>query len=64
MTSRERMEKLCELATKEHLNQILPHEIMQLEMIQAIRISNGDIDKVLNNWAENPELDPRLQHGN
>jgi len=61
MTSRERMVKLCELSVKQELNQILPHEIMQLELIQEIRRNNGEIDKVLKNWAENPELDPRIQ---
>jgi hypothetical protein len=61
MTSRERMVKLCELSVKQELNQILPHEIMQLELIQEIRRNNGEINKVLKNWAENPELDPRIQ---
>jgi hypothetical protein len=61
MTSRERMVKLCQLLVKQELNQILPHEIMQLELIQEIRRNNGEIDKVLKNWAENPELDPRIQ---
>jgi hypothetical protein len=59
MTSRERMVKLCELAAKEHFGTILPHEIVQLETIQTIRKENGEIDKVLKNWEENPELDPR-----
>lgn len=61
MTSRERMVKLCQLLVKKELNIILPHEIMQLEMIQEIRRNNGEIDKVLKNWAENPDLDPRIQ---
>jgi len=61
MTSRERMVKLCQLSVKQELNQILPHEIMQLELIQEIRRNNGEIDKVLKNWAENPELDPRIK---
>lgn len=62
MTSRERMIKLCELSVKKELNNILPHEIMQLELIQEIRRNNGEIDKVLKSWAENPELDPRIKH--
>lgn len=61
MDSRQRMIKLCELAVKQELKTILPHEIIQLELIQQIRKENGEIDKVLKNWAENPELDPRLQ---
>ena len=59
MTKGERMIKLAELATKEHLNQILPHEIIQLSFIQAIRQENGEIATVLKNWKENPHLDPR-----
>lgn len=60
MTSRERMVKLCQLLVKQELKQILPHEIMQLELIQQIRLQNGEIAKVLKNWEENPELDPRI----
>jgi len=62
MTQKERMIKLCELSVKEHLQTIMPHEIIQLELIQAIRKENGEIAKVLKNWEENPELDPRIQH--
>jgi hypothetical protein len=61
MTSKERMAKLCELAVKEQMKTIMPHEMIQLEMIQAIRKENGEIDKVLKNWKDNPHLDPRLQ---
>ena len=59
MTTLERNTLLCKLAVKEHLNTIEPHEIIQLTTIQAIRTANGEIDKVLKNWEENPELDPR-----
>ena len=59
MTPKERMEKLCKLLVREQLCVILPHEIVQLEMIQAIRKANGEIDKVLQGWKDNPELDPR-----
>jgi methyltransferase-like protein len=59
MTTLERNTLLCKLAVKEHLNTIEPHEIIQLATIQAIRTANGEIDKVLKNWEENPELDPR-----
>ncbi len=61
LTTKERNVLLCQLATKEHFNTIMPHEILQLELIQAIRKANGEIDKVLKNWEENPELDPRRQ---
>ncbi len=60
MDKKARMIKLCELSVKKELGTIMPHEAIQLEMIQAIRRENGEIDKVLKNWAENPELDPRL----
>jgi methyltransferase-like protein len=59
MTTLERNTLLCKLAVKEHLNTIEPHEIIQLATIQAIRTTNGEIDKVLKNWEENPDLDPR-----
>ena len=59
MTTLERNTLLCKLAVKEHLNTIEPHEIVQLTTIQAIRTANGEIDRVLKNWEENPELDPR-----
>lgn len=59
MTTLERNTLLCKLAVKEHLNTIEPHEIIQLGTIQAIRTANGEIDKVLKNWEENPDLDPR-----
>lgn len=62
MTQKERMIKLCELSVKEQMQTIMPHEIIQMELIQAIRKENGEIDKVLKNWEENPELDPRMQH--
>jgi len=61
MDKKARMIKLCELAVKQELGTILPHEAIQLELIQTIRSQNGEIDKVLKNWAENPELDPRLE---
>jgi hypothetical protein len=61
MSTAERNKKLCELAVKEQFGSILPHEIIELEIIQAIRTENGEIDKVLKNWAEHPELDPRKQ---
>lgn len=60
MTTLERNSRLCELAVKEHMGTILPHEIIELETIQAIRTANGEIDKVLKNWEENPDLDPRI----
>ena len=59
MTTLERNTLLCKLAVKEHFNTIEPHEIIQLATIQAIRTANGEIDKVLKNWEENPDLDPR-----
>jgi methyltransferase-like protein len=59
MTTLERNTLLCKLSVKEHLNTIEPHEIIQLATIQAIRTANGEIDKVLKNWEENPDLDPR-----
>jgi methyltransferase-like protein len=59
MTTLERNTLLCKLAVKEHLNTIEPHEIIQLATIQAIRTANGEIDKVLKNWEENPDLDSR-----
>ena len=59
MTTLERNTLLCKLAVKEHLNTIEPHEIIQLATIQAIRTANGEIDKVLKNWKEYPDLDPR-----
>lgn len=59
MTTLERNTLLCKLAVKEHLNTIEPHEIIQLATIQAIRTANGEIDKVLKNWEDNPDLDPR-----
>ena len=60
MTKRERNFLLCKLAAKEQMNTIMPHEIFQLAFIQAIRTANGEIDKVLKNWKEHPELDPRI----
>lgn len=61
MPSKERNLLLCKLLTKEYLNTIMPDEIVQLSIIQAIRKENGEMDKVLKNWANNPDLDPRLQ---
>ncbi len=61
MNKKERMIKLCELCVKQELGTILPHELIQLEFIQIIRRENGEIAKVLKNWAENPEVDPRLE---
>jgi len=59
MTTKERNFLLCQLAAKEQMNVILPHEMLQLEFIQAIRRENGEIERVLKNWDENPECDPR-----
>ena len=59
MTTKKRNHLLCQLAAKEQLKTILPHEIITLTLIQAIRAANGEIDKVLKNWEQNPELDPR-----
>lgn len=59
MTTKERNILLCQLAVKEHTKTIMPHEFIQLHFIQAIRTANGEIDRVLKNWEENPELDPR-----
>lgn len=61
MSTRERNMLLCQLSVKQLSNTILPHEIMQLETIQLIRKANGEIDRVLKNWEENPDLDPRKQ---
>lgn len=60
MSTKDRNILLCELLAKEHLNTIELHEILQLEIIQAIREANGEIDAVLKNWRENPECDPRI----
>ena len=61
MSTLERNSLLCKLAVKETQGTIMPHEIIQLETIQAIRTANGEIAKVLKNWEENPELDPRIK---
>jgi|TARA_R110000851_G_scaffold308922_2_gene468111 hypothetical protein len=58
MTSKERNILLCQLAVKEHLNTIMPHEIIQLETIQLIRKENGEIDKVLKDREEHPDVNP------
>lgn len=60
MGTRERNSLLCQLAVKDHLGILLPHEAMQLELIQEIRRNNGEIDRVLKGWAERPECDPRI----
>jgi len=62
MSTKERNILLCELSLKEHLNTILPHESIQLSIIQSIRESNGEIDAVLKSWKENPDLDPRTHN--
>jgi hypothetical protein len=54
-----RMIKLCKLSAKEYNRTISPTEIIELETIQFIRKNNGEIDKVLKDWKENPDLDPR-----
>ena len=59
MSSMERNGLLCQLAAKDYLKTIMPHEFVQMEIIQTIRRTNGEIDRVLKNWEENPELDPR-----
>lgn len=59
MTTLERNILLCQLSVKEHLNTIEPHELIQLAAIQSIRQANGEIDAVLKNWDENPDIDPR-----
>jgi len=59
MSTMERNGLLCQLAVKDHLKTIMPHEAVQMEIIQAIRTANGEIVRVLKNWEENPELDPR-----
>jgi hypothetical protein len=64
MSTMERNGLLCRLAVKDHLNTLLPHEAVQLEIIQAIRGANGEIDRVLKNWSDNPELDPRPKNKN
>ena len=59
MTTKERNSLLCKLVVKQELSTLLPHEVIQLSFIQEIRKENGEIDRVLKGWAENPELDPR-----
>ncbi len=59
MSSIERNSLLCQLSVKKMFNTISLDEILQFEIIQAIRTANGEIYKVLKNWEENPELDPR-----
>ena len=44
MSKSERIIRLIEIAAKEH--SAMPHEIIELEMIQAIRESNGEIEEV------------------
>ena len=61
MPVRERNALLCELSVKEHTNTIMPDEIMKLEAIQSVRKANGEIDRVLKEWKENPDLDPRIE---
>ncbi len=61
MGTRQRNGLLCQLAMKDYSRTIMPNEVVQMQIIQAIRAANGEIDKVLKNWAENPELDPRKQ---
>lgn len=61
MSVLERNSLLIQLAVKEHNSTIMPREIMQLQIIQAIRGANGEIEKVLKNWDENPDIDPRKQ---
>lgn len=61
LSSRDRNLLLCQLATKEAMNTIQPEEIIQLAIIQSIRQANGEIDKVLQNWEEHPECDPRIK---
>ena len=60
LSARDRNSLLCKLAVKENLNNIDPIEQMQLELIQFIRKQNGEIDKVLKAWKDNPEIDPRI----
>ena len=59
MSSIERNSLLCQLSVKQMFNTMSLDEVLQFEIIQAIRTANGEIDKVLKNWEENPELDPR-----
>jgi hypothetical protein len=59
MSVLDRNRLLIELAVKEYNSTIMPQEIIQLQIIQAIRGANGEIDKVLKNWDENPDIDPR-----
>lgn len=62
MGKKERNVRLCVLAVKEKMNQIMPHEIIELSLIQALREANGEIAEVLKMWKEHPELDPRIQY--
>jgi len=59
MSTLERNSLLIQLVVKEHNFTIMPWEIIQLQIIQAIRGANGEIDKVLKNWEYNPDIDPR-----
>lgn len=60
MSSKDRNILLCQLVVKEHTNTISPLEQIQLTTIQYIRKLDGEIDQVLKSWAENPDLDPRI----
>ena len=62
MSTNDRNIMLCKLATKKYLDTIKPHEIIQLSIIQQLRTVNGEIDNVLKSWADNPDLDPRIDH--
>jgi len=58
MTTKDRNFLLYQLATKEYLNTIMPHEIIQLEFIQLIRKQNGEIDRVLKKLRRTPRIRP------
>lgn len=59
MDSKERITRLCELSVKEMSGSLLPNEEIEYTLIQEIRRSTGEIDKVLKNWEDNPDTDPR-----
>jgi len=47
LSIRERNALLCELLVKEQLGILDIDEMLQLSIIQAIRLANGEIDRVL-----------------
>jgi len=59
MSSQKRNFRLCQLVVKESMMVATLEELCELELIQKIRKENGEIDKVLKGWKDDPENDPR-----